>query len=572
MVVSKGMMASPTLRLRAPLFCMAGFVVAAMLLLFAVGGGANLSLFYLHRQDQWLLLAGTVAIALCLWRPVRHEAGFSGSWRLALVVGGTMVAAAFAGHYLILSGHDLSRDEQMAAFDAAIFAKGVLAAPLPSLWRDHADALNTMFLYPAEQRGAWVSAYLPLNAVLRSLVGLVATPTLTGPLMTFVGALALWGCARRIWPQDREAPVVAMLLYAGSAQVLFTGMTAYAMPAHLALNLCWLWLFLGRRWWMDGVALALGFVAVGLHQPHMHPLFVGPILFLLLLEKSWGRAAFYFVGYAAIGAFWLWWPNAMWAISQASDVVHKPEGVDYLTRLLTELHKGNRMALANMAANLLRFAAWQHLLLVPLLLIGFRMIRRDRLAGALAAGVLLTIIVMAVILPYQGHGFGYRYLHAVMGSCILLAAYGWITLGQDRAIWRSVLLRATAAGLCVLLPMQAWMAHQFYTPFARVSKRIDASRADYVVVGDTDVPFSTDLVINPPFLDRRPIRLLRGAIDPALTQQLCVGHPAVALVGEPVLAPISAYYDFTPQASVARANAGLADRLSKAGCRVAMLD
>ena len=159
-----------------------------------------------------------------------------------------------------------------------------------------------------------------------------------------------------------------------------------------------------------------------------------------------------------------------------------------------------------------------------------------------------------------------------MGSCILLAAYGWITLGQDRAIWRSVLLRATAAGLCVLLPMQAWMAHQFYTPFARVSKRIDASRADYVVVGDTDVPFSTDLVINPPFLDRRPIRLLRGAIDPALTQQLCVGHPAVALVGEPVLAPISAYYDFTPQASVARANAGLADRLSKAGCRVAMLD
>ena len=37
-------------------------------------------------------------------------------------------------------------------------------------------------------------------------------------------------------------------------------MTAYAMPAHLALNLCWLWLFLGRRWWMDGLAIMVAFV------------------------------------------------------------------------------------------------------------------------------------------------------------------------------------------------------------------------------------------------------------------------------------------------------------------------
>jgi hypothetical protein len=32
---------------------------------------------------------------------------------------------------------------------------------------------------------------------------------------------------------------------------------------------------------------------------------------------------------------------------------------------------------------------------------------------------------MAVILPSQGEGFGYRYLHGAIGTAILLAVYGW---------------------------------------------------------------------------------------------------------------------------------------------------
>src|SRR3546814_12221723 len=77
-------------------------------------------------------------------------------------------------------------------------------------------------------------------------------------------------------------------------------MTAYAMPAHLTINLCWPWFVLRRRWWADAAALTLGFFAVGLHQFHYHPLFAAPILFLLLLRQDWGRAAFYALGYLAI--------------------------------------------------------------------------------------------------------------------------------------------------------------------------------------------------------------------------------------------------------------------------------
>lgn len=194
----------------------------------------------LRRQDRWLLLAeagimlGSVLLVRAKARPL---AGNSSVFLGAFTV---MALASLLGHHWLLSGYDLSRDEQMANFDAEVFLGGHFSQSLPLLWRDHADALNTLFMYPAQHRAGWISSYLPMNAALRAVASLLGDPALAGPLMTWTGAVALWGCARRIWPKDREAAVVAALLYLGSGQVLFAGMTAYAMPAHLALNLVWL--------------------------------------------------------------------------------------------------------------------------------------------------------------------------------------------------------------------------------------------------------------------------------------------------------------------------------------------
>lgn len=532
----------------------------------------NLTLFFLHRQDRWLLLAGALLLALCIWRLSARVPAFTGGWRLVLVMGAVMAIVAFAGHYWILSGHDMSRDEQMATFDAAVFARGQLVAPLGGIWRYHAEALNTMFMYPTSQTVGWISAYLPLNAALRALFGLIGDAALTGPAMLFLGAAALWGCARRIWPGDREAAVVAFLLYLGSGQVLFNGMTAYAMPAHLALNLCWLWLFLRRTMSADFAALAVGFVAVGLHQPIMHPMFVAPILFLLVLESEWRRAVVYFLGYAAIGVFWAWWPNAMWSLVEGNALAPKAEGIDYVSRLAAAVAQGDGLRVANMVSNLLRFFAWQHLLLLPLLPLGIVIARKDRLAGALAGGILLTTAVMLIILPYQGHGFGYRYFHGLIGNFILIAVYGWMALGEERARWRSLLVRTTAAGLVFIFPLQAWMAHGFYAPVAHISERIDESGGTYAIIGEADAPFAADLVINSPFLDKRPIRLLRGAVTPALAREVCASRPLVALIGAGLLRPIATYYRATASAEADGTNGVVADELRRAGCRVFMIE
>lgn len=549
-------------------------VLAALAWIMASGatGSKSLTLFYVLHQDRWLLTASAIILLIASAWKLRRPAPLPASRSILNAVAVAMAVAAFVGHYAILSGHDVSRDEQMASFDATVFASGQLFARLPTLWRDHADALNTIFMYPADHRAGWISSYLPMNALLRAGFGQLGNPYLAGALWTLLGAVALWNIVRRIWPEKPEAATVALLLYLGSGQILITGMTAYAMPAHLALNLVWLSAYLRRSWPGDIAALAVGFVAIGLHQPLMHPMFAAPVLFLLVLERSWGRAGFYAVGYALAGLFWLYWPNVAWQMLQAGPDAVRPAGVDYVTRLTETVKQNGMIGIPLMEANLLRFFAWQHLLLPALLVLGLPVLRRDRLAAALGAGCLLTFMVMLIILPYQGHGFGYRYLHGLIGNAILLAVYGWNSIDREKDRWRGLMTVTTVATLCVLAPIQLSMAHAFYRPWADVSHRIDRVDADYAVIGDHDVSFARDLVLNAPDLGNRPIRLVREAIRPDLVRSLCASKPRIAFVGAQTLAPIAHYFGETGSRSAGQDSAILARSMQRAGCRITVAE
>lgn len=527
----------------------------------------------LYRQDRWLLLAEAAVLTGSGLLARRRLRRLDADPRFCLAAFAVMALACLAGHYWLLSGYDLSRDEQMATFDATVFAGGHLFQSLPPMWRDHADALNTLFMYPAEHRAGWISSYLPMNAALRADFGLLGNPALLGPLMTGVGGAALWGCARRLWPRDREVAALASLLYLGSGQVLFAGMTSYAMPAHLTLNLVWLWLFLKRAWPSDCAALAVGFVAMGLHQPIMHPMFAAPLLYLVVRERDWKRAALFGIGYGLAGAFWLWWPNWTWHLVQAAPATPRPAGVDFLSRLLMVLAQGNyARALPDMAVNLLRFVAWQHILLVPLLMVGLAATRRDPLARAIAGGLWLTACIMTLILPDQGHGFGYRYFHGLIGNVILIAAYGWKQLKDNQPIWRGLLMVTTALGFALILPMQSWMAHSQYRPYAELNRRILASPAAYVVIGPQDAPYAADLVYNAPRLDRGPIRLLRDRVSPALAASLCVGAPRVALIHPSAYQDIAVFFRKPTELHADQENARVAALLGRAGCHLAYLN
>jgi hypothetical protein len=527
---------------------------------------------FLYRQDTWLLLVETALLLVVCVVPGNRLRPLDLPQGALVPIAIFLVALCYIGYKWVLCGYDMSRDEQMAVFDSRIFGAGHLVQALPLAWQPHASALDTFFMQTTAHPVAWVSAYLPMNAALRAAVGLVADPALSGPLMVALGFLALWNCARLLWPGDREAAIVALLLYACSGQVLFAGMTAFAMPEHLTFDLLWLWLFLLRRPVADIGAVLAAFVATGLHQPLFHPLFAAPILFTLLLERNWRRAALYGLGYAAICAFWLAWPGWMHMLIAGSNAAAAAAGISYFTRLSSMLAGHDPARWQEMGANLLRFFAWQHLLFLPLLVGGIALAWRERLRAAFAVSLILPVCVMTVILPWQGHGFGYRYLHGALAAAILLAVYGWRSLSGVNGWLRPLFLRATLASVFIVLPLQAMMAHDFNAPFAQIDKRITASGADYFITGSRDAPYSQDLVINRPDLSNRPIRLVGDKVDQSLILDICRSGATVLMPTSAVYFSIDDYFYLKPLANADKRIASLSRKLKAAGCRVQDLD
>jgi hypothetical protein len=527
----------------------------------------DITLFYLFAQDRWLLLAGGLGLllaALAGWRGWSPAVMWPrwGVWALA----GGLFGLCLAGHYLLLCGYSVSRDEQMVDFDAAIYATGHLAARLPEVWRGDVAVLNSLFLLPVARPVAWVSAYLPGNAALHAVLGAGA-----GPLWVAVSVLALWGVARRLL--DREGAVVALVLFALSGQVVFAGMTVFAMPAHLAFNLAWLWLFLRDERRADVAALALGFVATGLHQPLFHPMFVAPWLALLLWERRWGRLGLFVPAYGLIGLFWLWWPHVTLGLVMGPGSSIADAGTDYLSRLIDTLRQnaGNGPL---MAANVLRLAGWSHLALWPLAGLGLWAARGDRHMVALGVGLALPLVVMGLILPYQGHGFGYRYLHPQMGNAALLGAYGWSRLGALRDRLRGGLIVASLFSALVMMPMQGWFAHRLYAGFASVSAKIDAVDADYMIVGIMDAPLALDLVHNRPDLSNRPLRLSQNDIADvdALAARLCRHGETIALPRRSLYVPLAQIWHLYPGHAADKRYPEDAAVFGDAGCRVIPLE
>lgn len=528
----------------------------------------EITVFYRVLQDRWLLLA-TPVLWLAAALGLRWQAKpWSLDGRGALVLAGLAFVVALAGHYLVLSAYDLSRDEQMVSFDAAIYRHLRLAWPVPPAWQADLPALNTLFMMPLARPVAWVSTYLPGNAVLEALLG-----TLKSPLMLAISVMALWRVARQLLGPDGEAQGVVMALFLLSGQVVFSAMSRFAMPAHLAFNLVWLWLFLLDRRRADLAALAVGFVATGLHQPLFHPMFVAPWLALLLWQRRWGRLALLVGGYLAVGLFWLWWPHLTLSAVMGPDSVLTDAGSDYLSRLMDTLAQNKNNA-ALMAANLLRMVVWTHPALWVLAALGAVLGRRDGRVLALLGGIVLVTVVMGLILPYQGHGFGYRYLHPLLGNAALLGGLGWQKLGADwRDRLRAPFILLGAFTLLVLLPMQGWFAHRLYDAFAQASAKIDTVQADYVVIGNYDAPLALDLGINRPDLSNRPLRLIEFDYDDLedLAPRLCTHGETVALPRRSFYFGIGRALAMMPGHTTERRLAWHTQEFAKAGCKVISL-
>jgi len=530
-----------------------------------------LTAFSALQQDVPVAFGLCAILLLIGLRPVL-AAGAAKTGRIALGPLMIGVVALVAGIWLIRIGalynHDFTRDEHMAVFDARIFATGRLFWPLAPAMAPYYSALNDLFLLPIGNHEGLVSAYLPVNAAIRALLGKVMPLSLVSPLLVGVAALALWRVAARLWPGDRATQIVVLVLFASSSQVILTGTAAFAMTTHLAFNLVWLALFLRGSRASHGAALGVGFFATGIHQPLFHPLFVLPFLDLLRRQRRWRELGLYLAGYLAIGLFWMAWPR--WVASHGVGIPpgNAAEQVGYLGRLATAIAPPNFAAITIMAANLMRFVLWQHLLLVPLALIGlWRCGRGNDLIRALALGVLLTFVAMAVLIPPQGHGWGYRYLHGLIGNLCLLAGFGWCWLRDHGGVPQRAMAIASAVSLLIVLPVHTVMVRSMIAPYVRATQGFARLDADYIVVDSENLPFSSNFVLNRPNLSNRPRMLLGSLLVPSDLARLCPGR-TIAFADAPQFAATYRYYLFPVPRGPSRLQQRQRRIAARAGCRV----
>lgn len=510
----------------------------ALILIVSVGcltaTGNSLPLYQMQSQDlPVLLLLGAAVFVTTLKTPALKLPAHLPPW-WALLVGGFAVAwLVVLGARLIFENYPLSRDEHMVVFDMAIYNSGRLAQPLAPFWRPYAGALVPDFLINEKMPVGLVSGYLPVNAMLRLGFSKFADPVWFNPLLAIAGGWALLDIARREFGRDDRACWVVLLVYGLSTQMLVTAMTPFSVTAHMALNLIWLAMFLRGGKIGHAAAISIGFLVIGLHQLVFHPVFVAPFLLWRLYQRQWRLVFVYGAAYLVMLAWWAAYPLLLSVQSAPGASSMGETHQNFLTeRLLPLLTHRTPGTIGLMIMNLLRFFAWQNLALLPLIVASVADARRlGGLAAAMLLGILLWLAILTLIMPYQGLGWGYRYMSPYLGSLALLAGFGYRELvrwsGGDRADGMVIVLSALTA--LIALPLLAVTTQSFVRPYLALERLVAAQRSTFVII-DTAVSnpqdeswalHPLDQVRNLPDLRGRPIRLSGNRVNSDMILRLC---------------------------------------------------
>lgn len=507
---------------RRRLFESAASFAFVLVLLWFVSDTLVTRYYFLH-QDRYVGLVYAAALGVLVLRPLRAQREIPAPsqlviWQLAAI----MILALWFGSHELMLDYPITRDELMARFDTEIVASGRFAMPVAEEWRRFSTALIPNFLEPVQGYQLWLSSYMPGHAMLRAGLGMVADQALLNPALAGIGLIALAAIARKIFPDHGGAQLVVVGGYVLSAQVLMNAMTSYAMTAQLAANCLWLWLFLKDRWWSHAIAMMIAVAAIGLHQIIFHPLFAGPILLTLLAKRRFALFGVYALVYATALLCWIGYHNfATGGVGvQGGEVGGASEFL--MRRALPLLTSFDSYTVPLFLYNLLRFLSWMPLFLMPLILLAVPIVHsRKGLALPLFASLALSVIAMAWLQPYQGHGWGYRYLHGVIPCALLLAGMGYVRWADaDRPRAQGFVVMSLAVTLPVLVFL-AITARAFILPYAALSERVDRQTADFVVI-DTNPPGSAiDQVRNRPDLSNRPLVLSAELLNTDMVRELC---------------------------------------------------
>ena len=473
-------------------------------------------------MDTWgtllciLILLGTFAALLPERRAAQVVRFFATRRFLVACLAAVLLSAGAVWIYRV---YPLSMDEYAPLFQAKVFARGKLAATFPPALIDRLFPPRAIghFFSVSYADGRVVSRYWPGFALLLTPFVKWHAAWLLNPLLALGSLLLLWKIAREVF-DSAAAGGLAVLFAVASPAFTINAISLFSMNAHLFFNLAFVALLLRPTTARIAAAGLAGSVAVILHNPFSHLLFALPwIVWLAARPQRVRNLALLVLGYlpltVGVGVVWILFRES---VAAAGGAAH---GAFFLPEILSTIAGGGKwLTVPSLRILVVRFmclvkiCSWAVPGLVVLAVFGGWRWRALPVVRLLAASALLTFVAYFFVRFTQGHGWGYRYFHAVWGVLPVFAAGALMKSRGPRAVWRKSLLRfaVTAALLSLVLgnTLRAVQVERYIS--RRLSERpvAPAEGRATCFVNTRHGYAAEDLLKNDPFLRGRVLYLI----------------------------------------------------------------
>jgi len=405
--------------------------------------------------------AAWLALAICslaaVWNrpaPILQLVNFMAQHPFGVAVASTAMLGL--GAIVVYHDYPLSMDEYAAVFQSKIFAAGSLVAHVPPTLVDWliVRGFNGSFLVASS--GKVMGAYWPGFALLLAPFQFLKVPWLCNASLSGLAIFLIQWITREI-TGDRHAAGWAMLFALASGAFAADGLSYYSMQAHLTANLLFVALLIRPSGYRALGAGLVGSLALILHNPVPHALFVIPWIAAMAMQRDQRRYLLPLIlGYlpgALMGFLWL---------MLRSEIALRGHDLAAINAVGSGVFAWPDASLLNSrAAALVKMCVWAFPCLFVFALLGYTRRRADLRVRLLVWSAMLTFVAYLFVRFDQGHGWGYRYFHSAWGVVPILA--GCAMTDKSLANLRLVSFAGASAILSLLLivPFQMSQIERF---------------------------------------------------------------------------------------------------------------
>jgi len=328
-----------------------------------------------------------------------------------------------------------------------------------------------------------------------------------------LGALAIPALHRltRQVTGSQEAAGWAVALTVASPAFIVASISFYSMQAHLLSNLLYALLLLHPTVPRALLAGLVGSVALTLHQPVPHLLFLAPFaIWLLFRPGSAAILAALCIGYLPLSILLgFGWHYHLLELMHGASGGTQPSSVPLLdvisARIGNVVKLPSPLTIEARIAGLSKLWTWGALGLLVLATYGYAAGRTLTAVRILGAALAVTFFGYFLLSVEQGHGWGYRYIHSAWFVIPLLAAIA-LSASQDpeRGELRGMVAWAIVLSLVLVNAQRLVQVESFIDRHLRQVPPLvsapDPARREIVFVDPAAGSYLEDVVQNDPFL------------------------------------------------------------------------